>query len=69
MVTVEADMENNAEAFWAALGEQFPSVASELRSNGTARVSEQDWLAIQNLEGFSNGPDYARDALIINETR
>lgn len=63
-VTIRPDAENNADTFWAALDSAYPAIADELRGRGVAVVDSETWAAIQQLDGFANGPDYAREALI-----
>ena len=63
-VLVRADEDNNAEEFWGELDAAFHDVAEQLRESGVARVTAADWEAIRKLPGFSDGPDYAPDALI-----
>jgi methylphosphotriester-DNA--protein-cysteine methyltransferase len=65
-VTIKADFENNAETFWAAFDEAYPEIANQVREGG-ATVDSATWRAIQSLEGFSDGPSYARDALMVVE--
>lgn len=64
-ITVKPDDENNAVEFWEALAEQFPAIAKELRDNNQASIDAETWNAIQSLKGFRDGPDYARNALIV----
>lgn len=65
MVRIMPDPENNADFFWSNLDETFPEIASELRQEGYATVSEATWDAIQRLVGFANGPHYAKNALLV----
>ena len=62
-VTIKADFENNAETFWAAFAKAFPAVANQVRG-GKATIDGATWEAIQALEGFSDGPSYAPNALV-----
>jgi hypothetical protein len=62
-VTIQADDENNAEVFWAAFDAAYPELAQQVR-NGGATVDAATWQAIQELDGFSDGPDYAPTALV-----
>lgn len=66
-ITIKADMENNADTFWAAFDEAYPEVADAIRKNDFATVDQATWDAIQNLEGFSDGPAYARNALLVDD--
>jgi hypothetical protein len=63
-VTIAANDENNAEIFWGEFDERFPEIATQVR-NGITTVSVKTWEAIQQLAGFSDGPSYARDALLV----
>jgi hypothetical protein len=62
-VAITANDENNAEVFWGEFNERFPEVAAQVRS-GTAVVDKPTWDAIRQLNGFSDGPSHARDALL-----
>jgi hypothetical protein len=62
-ITIKADDENNAETFWNAFDESYPEIANQVR-NGEATVDAETWEKIKNLEGFSDGPSYAQDALL-----
>jgi hypothetical protein len=62
-ITIKADDENNAEAFWAEFSEAYPEIAEQLRS-GETRVDTETWAKIQAVEGFSGGPSYAPTALV-----
>lgn len=66
-IIIQADQENNAEEFWAELDTAFPKVAQQLRESGQVTVDQATWDAIQNLSGFSDGPSYARNALLVVE--
>ena len=65
-IKIKVDSENNAEAFWTAFDEAFPAIANQVR-RGDATVDAATWAAIQKLEGFSDGPGHARDALLAVE--
>ena len=62
-ITIKADNENNAELFWANLGESMPEVADQLR-RGEVEVDAETWAKIQAIEGFADGSSYAPTALI-----
>jgi hypothetical protein len=62
-ITIKADDENNAEAFWAEFSEAYPEIADQVRT-GEATIDATTWEAIQGLEGFSGGPSYAPTALV-----
>ena len=66
MVTIQIDMENTAETFWGEMEAAFPSLCESLRQNDQATVSPETWEAIQKLEGFADGPAYARTALLVS---
>lgn len=61
---IRIDDENNAEAFWEAIDDQYPTISASLRRNGHAIVSYKVYQALASLPGFSDGPEHARDALI-----
>lgn len=76
-VTVRADSENNAEAFWDSLRAVVAVMEQgELRSkclllmaNGwvdltDAPIIEQFDALVHSLAGFADGPEHAREALI-----
>ncbi len=63
-IAVRVDAENNAETFWDALTEAFPSFARSLRKNDAAVIEESLWGSLAGLPGFSDGPAHAPDALI-----
>jgi hypothetical protein len=63
-VIVKPDEEFNAETFWAALDNQFPNVARELRENGIVEISSELWGQLRGLEGFAGGPAHAPHALL-----
>ncbi len=67
-ITIKADDENNAIEFWQSLDEQFPAIAKELRDNDQASIDAETWNAIQSLKGFSDGPEFARNALVVVES-
>jgi hypothetical protein len=60
-----ADMENNADAFWTALDEAFPAIADALRDQDEARLTPDEWAAVQALPGFADGPEHAKEALMV----
>ena len=62
-VAIMADCEYNAELFWENLAEQLPSIAQQLQS-GAAEVDGETWAQIQQIEGFSGGPEHAPHAII-----
>ncbi len=64
-ITITADDENNGDVFFCELREKFPSIAATLCTSGTCDVTREEWSAIQKLEGFSDGPDYAKSALVV----
>jgi len=66
-IEITADSENNAEEFWFEFDYLFPVVSETIRSNGFAIVSPVEWDAIKSIKGFSEGPEYAKDALIEQE--
>jgi hypothetical protein len=65
-VIIRVDDENYAEAFWVAFNSDYPAIAAMVR-NGEAVVDQATWQAIQQLDGFSNGPAYAPNALVVVE--
>ncbi len=64
-ITITADDENNGDVFFCELRKKFPTIAATLCTSGTCEVTREEWAAIQNLEGFSDGPDYAKSALVV----
>ena len=65
MVTVEVDHEYNAELFWDILKQEFPIVDEQFRKGrGRAVINRDEWNLIQQIKGFSGGPEYAPTALI-----
>lgn len=62
-IIIKADIENNAEEFWEAFEKEYPSIAHDV-CNGYAKVDTITWQKLQQLPGFSNGPSYAKNALI-----
>jgi len=64
--TIVADEENNAETFWVAFDEAYPEIATQFRHGGSVTVDEETWKAIQKLEGFGDGPEYAPNAVIVS---
>lgn len=66
-VTIRPDPEYNADAFWIALWDQYPTIARKLSDDDIATITDLQWIGIQKLEGFRNGPEHAREALIIVE--
>lgn len=63
-VAIQVDQENNAEQFWEELREYHENLADALGRDDCAIVKKEIWEAIKALPGFSDGPDYARDALL-----
>lgn len=64
-LTVRFDDENNAEIFVCELREKFPTIAATLCTAGSCDITRDEWAAIQKLEGFADGPAYARYALVV----
>lgn len=62
-VKITADEEFAAEEFWSEFDVLYPAIADILRSEGACVVSETTWSEIQEIEGFADGPEYARYAL------
>ena len=62
-IKIHIDEENNAEQFWGNLDESHPEIADNLRRDGNAIIAAETWEAIQNLDGFADGPDHAQTAL------
>ena len=65
LVTVMADMEYNADEWWAALREEYPLLAAELLRTGRVSLSLDTFKALCKLPGYSEGPDHARTALLL----
>jgi hypothetical protein len=64
LITVKVDYENPAERWWAALQEREPGIAARL-SDGEEQVTAEELDRLQALPGWSDGPAYARTALIV----
>jgi hypothetical protein len=58
-ITVRVDDENNAEAWWDALSETMPGLASALRVCGEVTVDVATWGRLTALPGWDGGPEYA----------
>ena len=76
MYIIMVDEENNAETFWQWLSSnatpaKFARIFSELDKSGKVTVDSD--LALQfvdfvsSIPGWSDGPAYAKEALIIHE--
>lgn len=63
-VTITADHENNAEIFWNNFQDAFQDLAHLLGAGNTVTISREKWVKIQAIPGFSDGPEFARGALI-----
>jgi hypothetical protein len=63
-IAVRVDAENNAEQWWDAVREAYPDFATSLSRNGAAVIRQELWHQLAALPGFSDGPAYAKDALI-----
>jgi hypothetical protein len=64
-LNVKCDEEYNAEDFLAEMDEQFPSVMVQLRYPGIATISDEQWEAIQKIDGFRSDMPHAPTALIV----
>jgi hypothetical protein len=63
-VKIYADHENNGETFWPVFDNQFVDAAKAIRSDGFAIVTMKQWEEIQGIDGFSDGAEFAKDALL-----
>jgi hypothetical protein len=63
-VTVRADYENNAELFWDTIREKHPAIAEKLQADADVFLTDEEWETVQAVEGFEDGPNYARTALL-----
>jgi hypothetical protein len=63
-VKIYADHENNGETFWPVFDKQFVDAAKAIRSDGFAIVTMEQWEEIQSIDGFSDGAEFAKDALL-----
>lgn len=61
---IRIDFEYNAEEFWAALREAYPTFALSLERNGAAVIDARLWDTLAAMPGFDGGPEYAPEALI-----
>jgi len=66
-VMVRVDYENNAELFWDTIREKHPAIAEKFQANANVFLTEEEWETVQAVEGFEDGPNYARTALRMNE--
>lgn len=69
-VFVVVDDENAAETFWENFREIMPAwakVFSDTDSGEAVRIPVRDWQKIQAIEGFADGPEFARTAIAIAE--
>ena len=64
-ITITTDEENNGDVFFCELREKFPAIAATIATHDEAEVTCEEWAAIQKLDGFADGPDYARHALVV----
>ena len=64
---VKVEQEYNAETFWANFREQLPEVSDRLGFGSEVEVTKEEWEAIQKIEGFTGGPDYAPVAMTIHQ--
>jgi hypothetical protein len=65
VLNVKCDEEYNAEDFFAEMDEQFPSVMVQLRYPGVATISNDQWEAIQRIDGFHSDMPHAPTALVV----
>ena len=61
---ISADHENNAETFWANCRQQLPAIWEKLHDE-VAELTDAEWSAVQAVEGFADGPEHARTALVV----
>jgi len=61
---IKVDDENNSALFWDSLRETYPVIANCLEQDQAAVVTEEVYELLAELPGFSDGPKYARHALI-----
>lgn len=64
MTAVKVDEENNADTWWSEMDEIYPHLAASLRQNGAAVISRKVWSDLEILDGWDDGPCYARLPLI-----
>jgi hypothetical protein len=62
-VRIYADQENNAERFWDNFEKLFPVAACQIRRDGYALVTDEQWSDIKKIRGFAEGPQHAANAL------
>ncbi len=65
LIHVSADMEYDADEFWAALDAAFSDIAWALRDEGAVALTPGEWDAVQALPGFADGPEHAKTALMV----
>lgn len=66
-ITITTDEENNGDIFFCELREKFPAIAATIATHDEAEVTREEWAAIQKLEGFADGPEYARHAMVVKK--
>jgi len=62
MKKIKVDNTNNVILFWSQFRGQMPSVSAALEEHGSVVVSEAGWVAIQRIQGFTDG--LGRTALV-----
>lgn len=63
-IAVRVDDENNAETWWDAVRETYPTFAESLARNGGAVIAAPLWDDLAALPGFADGPAHVETALI-----
>jgi hypothetical protein len=64
---ITVDYENNAETFWTNFRVHMPALAARFDLDSTAELTTEEWEKVQTIEGFADGPDYGREALLVTE--
>lgn len=55
----EFDNEEDEKNFWWNLKEVYPAIQAKLASCGKAMVTVEQWDAIQQIDGWDDGPEHA----------
>jgi hypothetical protein len=64
-IEIMADIEYNATGFWATMREVMPELTEELLMFPLwIEVTDAQWSQIKAIEGFADGPEHAKFALI-----
>ena len=65
---VVVDFEYSADSFWEELREEYPELAArfgEPLTTKSVRIRESEYQNVQNLTGWADGPEFARNPLYL----